>query len=269
MLLHVLRMALRPCDRHDEIRTELSDRRPALRDRRAGAARPHQRAGGHDRPPGPCAAARTRHLERAARVARPAASPRSATSRSPNACASKRRCALRFDQLEADAGRVGNGARLFSRIAWVLPGLDALARAAPAHRCAGARPGRVDRRLRQADRRPAGGRVRGRRRRHRPGDLAPAGGDVQFHAGQGVRRPGARLRRRGLRLGPQRQRAPAAVAASDRIAGALLPGLRRVLGRGLVELWRASQSPDAVGRAGAAAPHRLRGACRRGRSMPI
>ncbi len=31
-----------------------------------------------------------------------------------------------FDQLEAQAGRVGNGARLFSRIAWVLPGLDAL-----------------------------------------------------------------------------------------------------------------------------------------------
>ena len=31
-----------------------------------------------------------------------------------------------FDRLEADARRVGNGARLFSRIAWVLPGLDAL-----------------------------------------------------------------------------------------------------------------------------------------------
>ncbi|GAA4333302.1 nitrate regulatory protein NasR [Variovorax defluvii] len=31
-----------------------------------------------------------------------------------------------FDRLEADAGGVGNGARLFSRIAWVLPGLDAL-----------------------------------------------------------------------------------------------------------------------------------------------
>ncbi|MDP9901498.1 nitrate regulatory protein [Variovorax ginsengisoli] len=31
-----------------------------------------------------------------------------------------------FDQLEADASRVGNGTRLFSRIAWVLPGLDAL-----------------------------------------------------------------------------------------------------------------------------------------------
>lgn len=32
----------------------------------------------------------------------------------------------RFDALEADASRIGNGARLFSRIAWVLPGLDAL-----------------------------------------------------------------------------------------------------------------------------------------------
>ena len=31
-----------------------------------------------------------------------------------------------FDQLEADASRIGNSARLFSRIAWVLPGLDAL-----------------------------------------------------------------------------------------------------------------------------------------------
>ncbi|OUM01249.1 nitrate regulatory protein [Variovorax sp. JS1663] len=31
-----------------------------------------------------------------------------------------------FDRLEADAGSIGNGARLFSRIAWVLPGLDAL-----------------------------------------------------------------------------------------------------------------------------------------------
>ena len=31
-----------------------------------------------------------------------------------------------FDALEADASRIGNGARLFSRIAWVLPGLDAL-----------------------------------------------------------------------------------------------------------------------------------------------
>ena len=31
-----------------------------------------------------------------------------------------------FDRIEADAGRVGNGARLFSRIAWVLPGLEAL-----------------------------------------------------------------------------------------------------------------------------------------------
>jgi hypothetical protein len=31
-----------------------------------------------------------------------------------------------FDQLEADAGRIGNGARLFSRIAWVLPGLEGL-----------------------------------------------------------------------------------------------------------------------------------------------
>jgi hypothetical protein len=31
-----------------------------------------------------------------------------------------------FDELEADASRIGNGARLFSRIAWVLPGLDAL-----------------------------------------------------------------------------------------------------------------------------------------------
>lgn len=31
-----------------------------------------------------------------------------------------------FDQLEADASSIGNGTRLFSRIAWVLPGLDAL-----------------------------------------------------------------------------------------------------------------------------------------------
>jgi hypothetical protein len=31
-----------------------------------------------------------------------------------------------FDQLEADARRMVNGARLFSRVAWVLPGLDAL-----------------------------------------------------------------------------------------------------------------------------------------------
>ena len=31
-----------------------------------------------------------------------------------------------FDQLENDAKRIGNGARLFSRIAWVLPGLGAL-----------------------------------------------------------------------------------------------------------------------------------------------
>ena len=31
-----------------------------------------------------------------------------------------------FDQLEADTRRNGNGTRLFSRIAWVLPGLDAL-----------------------------------------------------------------------------------------------------------------------------------------------
>lgn len=31
-----------------------------------------------------------------------------------------------FDRLDTEAGRIGNGARLFSRIAWVLPGLDAL-----------------------------------------------------------------------------------------------------------------------------------------------
>ncbi|MGK6307140.1 nitrate- and nitrite sensing domain-containing protein [Variovorax sp. DT-64] len=31
-----------------------------------------------------------------------------------------------FDQLDTEAVRIGNGARLFSRIAWVLPGLDAL-----------------------------------------------------------------------------------------------------------------------------------------------
>jgi hypothetical protein len=31
-----------------------------------------------------------------------------------------------FDLLESDAGRIGNGARLFSRVAWVLPGFDAL-----------------------------------------------------------------------------------------------------------------------------------------------
>ena len=31
-----------------------------------------------------------------------------------------------FDQLHAEGGRIGNGARLFSRIAWVLPGLEAL-----------------------------------------------------------------------------------------------------------------------------------------------
>lgn len=31
-----------------------------------------------------------------------------------------------FDQLDTEALRLGNGARLFSRIAWVLPGLDAL-----------------------------------------------------------------------------------------------------------------------------------------------
>jgi len=31
-----------------------------------------------------------------------------------------------FGHLEADTTRIGNGARLFSRIAWVLPGLDAL-----------------------------------------------------------------------------------------------------------------------------------------------
>ena len=31
-----------------------------------------------------------------------------------------------FDRLETDPGRLGNGARLFSRIAWVLPGMDAL-----------------------------------------------------------------------------------------------------------------------------------------------
>ena len=33
---------------------------------------------------------------------------------------------LAFDQLDAADGRIGNGARLFSRIAWVLPGMDAL-----------------------------------------------------------------------------------------------------------------------------------------------
>lgn len=33
---------------------------------------------------------------------------------------------LAFEQLDAENGRIGNGARLFSRIAWVLPGLDAL-----------------------------------------------------------------------------------------------------------------------------------------------
>lgn len=32
----------------------------------------------------------------------------------------------RFDALEADPGRLGHSARLFSRIAWVVPGLDAL-----------------------------------------------------------------------------------------------------------------------------------------------
>ncbi|RYZ12149.1 MAG: ANTAR domain-containing protein [Comamonadaceae bacterium] len=32
----------------------------------------------------------------------------------------------RIDQLETGPGRPGNGARLFSRVAWVLPGLDAL-----------------------------------------------------------------------------------------------------------------------------------------------
>lgn len=31
-----------------------------------------------------------------------------------------------FDRLETDPGRLGNGTRLFSRIAWVIPGLDAL-----------------------------------------------------------------------------------------------------------------------------------------------
>lgn len=31
-----------------------------------------------------------------------------------------------FDQLETETRRIGNGTRLFSRIAWVLPGLDAL-----------------------------------------------------------------------------------------------------------------------------------------------
>ena len=31
-----------------------------------------------------------------------------------------------FDRLDIEAGRMGHGARLFSRIAWVLPGLDAL-----------------------------------------------------------------------------------------------------------------------------------------------
>ncbi|KWT87292.1 MULTISPECIES: nitrate regulatory protein [unclassified Variovorax] len=31
-----------------------------------------------------------------------------------------------FEQLDTEAVRIGNGARLFSRIAWVLPGLDAL-----------------------------------------------------------------------------------------------------------------------------------------------
>jgi hypothetical protein len=31
-----------------------------------------------------------------------------------------------FDRLETDVRRAGNGARLFSRVAWVLPGLDAL-----------------------------------------------------------------------------------------------------------------------------------------------
>ncbi|MDM0012923.1 nitrate- and nitrite sensing domain-containing protein [Variovorax sp. J22P168] len=31
-----------------------------------------------------------------------------------------------FEQLDADGGSIGNGARLFSRIAWVLPGLNAL-----------------------------------------------------------------------------------------------------------------------------------------------
>lgn len=33
---------------------------------------------------------------------------------------------LGFEQLELETVRIGNGARLFSRIAWVLPGLDAL-----------------------------------------------------------------------------------------------------------------------------------------------
>ncbi|MDM0050714.1 nitrate regulatory protein [Variovorax sp. J22R115] len=33
---------------------------------------------------------------------------------------------LGFEQLEMETARIGNGARLFSRIAWVLPGLDAL-----------------------------------------------------------------------------------------------------------------------------------------------
>ncbi len=44
-----------------------------------------------------------------------------------------------FDQLEADNHRgagTGNSARLFSRIAWVLPGLDALPGLRQPHRCA-------------------------------------------------------------------------------------------------------------------------------------
>ena len=186
---------------------------------------------GDDRPPGPCAAARTRHLERAAGLARASASPRSATSRSPNACGWSRPRALASSSSSRDRAHR-------QRRAAVQP-----------HRLGAARAGRAARRCAGASARWSSTRRESTAAFVKliagllavvfeaadgatdPEISRAAGGAVQFHAGQGVRRPGARLRRRRLRLGPQRRRAPAAVAAPDRLAGALLPGVHRVLRR--------------------------------------
>ena len=171
---------------------------------------------------------------------------------------------LAFDQLDAADGRIGNGARLFSRIAWVLPGMDALT--GLRHRI-----GALE--IDAAQSTAAFGKLIA-------GLIA-----VVFEAADGATDPEiSRLLvalfnfMQGKEFAGQERACGAAAFASGRNDGARQQQWLHLIASqehcfelfadfaapGVAEVWGSVQAAAATGRAGAASTHRLRGAGRRG-----
>ena len=166
----------------------------------------------------------------------------------------------RFDRLETDARRVGNGARLFSRIAWVLPASTACRRCAAASaRCAWT-PADATAAFVKLIAGLLGGGVRGGRRRHRSGDLARAGGacsiSCRARSSPGRNAPAAPPLSRPAAATPARQQQWLHLIDSQERCFQVFAEFSRSRGAARSR-GRPARPAAALARTGAPAPHRL------------